>query len=132
MAGIFFLRPWWLLLGLLSLLSFFSPATSSSWAKVIDKKLLPHLLKDQTKKILLWQRLLWPAFIIILSIAIAGPSWQKIPELDSFKKAPLIIALEVSDQMLASDISPTRLKRAFFKIEDLLKALGQEVSLVAF
>lgn len=133
---IHFLRPWWLLLSAAGFLIFLKPrvGASSLWSKVIDKKLLPHLLKDGSlKPASLFTRMLWPVFIISLSIAMAGPSWQKIPEHESFKKAPIIIALEVSEHMLAKDINPSRLKRAIYKIEDLLKSYqGAEISLVAF
>ncbi|MEZ4819335.1 MAG: VWA domain-containing protein [Bdellovibrionota bacterium] len=53
-------------------------------------------------------------------IALAGPSW-KTKEIPSFKNnSSLIIVLDLSSSMNATDIKPTRLQRAKFAIEDLL------------
>lgn len=128
-----FLRPWLLLLILLSLIKFGRPLANSAWSKVIDPKLLPHLLKEGQTKAPFMAKFLWPMFISLIAIAMAGPSWKKIPDDQSYRKAPLIVALEVSDHMLAKDLKPNRLKRAIFKLEDLLKRYtGAEVALVAF
>ncbi len=128
-----FLRPWWLLLIILVFLNGRKHFSRSAWSRVIDPKLLPHLLKNQKSTAPKIISLLWPSFVIFLSVAMAGPTWEKIPEGQSFLKAPLIVALEVSEHMMAKDIGPNRLKRAIFKLEDLLKKYpGAEVSLVAF
>lgn len=129
-----FLRPWCLLLILLSFINLRQSLKASGWTKVIDPKLLPHLLKKGQAQSPNWiSKSLWPLFVISLSVAMAGPSYKKIPDDQSFRKAPLIIALEVSEHMVAKDIGPNRLKRAIYKIEDLLKRYtGAEIALVAF
>ncbi len=68
-----------------------------------------------------------------LVVALAGPqygyTWQTIER----KGVSLVVALDCSKSMLASDIKPDRLKRAKREILDLLGMLqGDKIGLVAF
>ncbi len=53
-------------------------------------------------------------------IALAGPSWERLPEPVFEKESALVIAMDLSYSMYADDIKPSRLERARFKISDLL------------
>jgi Ca-activated chloride channel homolog len=71
--------------------------------------------------------------IICTVLALTGPQygfhWQEIER----KGIDIVIALDCSRSMLATDIKPTRLDRAKRKIRDLLNMLqGDRVGLVAF
>ncbi len=71
--------------------------------------------------------------LIFLSLALAGPQygfrWQEIEQ----RGVDLILALDCSRSMTATDIGPTRLDRAKREIYDLLNRLqGDRVGLVAF
>ncbi len=71
--------------------------------------------------------------IVCAVLALTGPQygfrWQKIER----KGIDIVIALDCSRSMLATDIKPTRLDRAKRKIRDLLDMLqGDRVGLVAF
>lgn len=73
------------------------------------------------------------AAIVCAVLALTGPQygfrWQKIER----KGIDIVIALDCSRSMLATDIKPTRLDRAKRKIRDLLDMLqGDRVGLVAF
>lgn len=133
-----FLRPWWLLLLLFAMIIALIPTVRTSmrstWATVIAPHLLPHLLSGRTtRRPSLLKKALLPLFVVFLTFALAGPTVKKIPTDVSFNKAPLIVCLELSEHMLSKDINPSRLKRAIYKLEDLLKKYqGAEVALIAF
>ncbi|MHA6494442.1 VWA domain-containing protein [Pseudomonas borbori] len=59
---------------------------------------------------------------LLAVLALLGPSWQRI-EHNNLKPAdPLVVLLEVTPQMLASDAAPNRLAQAKRKLLDLLEA----------
>lgn len=55
-------------------------------------------------------------------LALLGPSWQHIEQPSLSRSAPLVILLDTSQAMLATDIRPSRLEQAKRKILDLLQA----------
>jgi Ca-activated chloride channel family protein len=137
-ADFHFLRPLWLmLLPCVVLIYFLSKkriVRRSAWEKVIEPHLLPYLISDRieqpTSPVI---ALLLPLVVSLLILALSGPTVKKLPTDVSFNKAPLIICFEMSDYMLSRDIDPSRLKRAMYKLEDLLKRYqGAEVALIAF
>lgn len=71
--------------------------------------------------------------LVALAIALAGPRFGS--KLQEFKRegVDLIIALDVSESMLAQDVLPNRLTRAKFEIRKLLNQLtGDRIGLVLF
>jgi Ca-activated chloride channel homolog len=136
-SDIHFLRPWWLLLlalAVLTLRPLSRAAQASPWAKVVAPHLLPHLLSGhQHRRTFFWAKLLFPLFLAFLAVALAGPTAKKMPTDVGLGKAPIIIALLVNDNMLKEDIAPNRLKRATYKMLDLFQMYkGAEVALIAF
>ena len=94
----------------------------SKWKKVIDPKLLKHLLvapEQKSAKIAAPWHLAMVLTLLIL--ALSGPSWKL--KASPFTKDDTKIALlvHVGKSMLTTDIMPNRLSRATMKIEDLLK-----------
>lgn len=81
-----------------------------------------------------WIKAAMLLMVVVLGvISIAGPQygyqWRQIEQ----KGVDLIIALDCSKSMLATDIQPTRLDRAKREVVDLLNLLqGDRVGLVAF
>ena len=80
-----------------------------------------------------WNAILVLFAIIFTILALSGPQygfkWQEIER----KGIDIIIALDCSRSMLATDIKPTRLDRAKREIVDLLNMLqGDRIGLVAF
>lgn len=120
-----FIRPYWLLAFLPLLvfifLNFKNKLQQGSWQAVCDSELLPFILQEKEIK---QSRLPLISSILaaILSItALAGPTWQRIPTPVFRNAAALVIALDLSRSMDATDIKPSRLERARYKIADLLK-----------
>ncbi len=66
-------------------------------------------------------------------IAWANPQWGSRTETVKIKSSDIVIALDISQSMLAEDISPNRMERAKFMLSELLKKLrGDRVGLVFF
>jgi Ca-activated chloride channel family protein len=125
MADFHWLRPLWLL-GILPLLLLIiylwrQGQHRNPWQQQIAPHLLPHLLINQSSaKSHFWVIGLGMAGLIML-LALAGPTWQKRPQ-PSFKpNQALVILLDLSLSMNATDIEPTRLDRAKFKIKDIFQ-----------
>jgi Ca-activated chloride channel family protein len=101
----------------------------------IDSHLLPFLLIGNTRKNnSLWPRLiLWTAVWSFLVLAFAGPRWN-YREIETFSKdQSLVILLDLSESMNATDVKPSRLVRAKQKIEDILSlSKGVKIGLIAF
>jgi Ca-activated chloride channel homolog len=131
-----FIRPFWLL----ALIPFLTVLTvllrnklnRGNWAEVCDAELLPYLLQEKTgtqSRLLLIAGSI-AAFLVI--IALAGPTWEKLPSPVFRNDSALVIALDLSRSMDAEDIKPSRLTRARYKVADILKVRkdGQTALLV--
>ncbi|CAH0992733.1 hypothetical protein SIN8267_02869 [Sinobacterium norvegicum] len=124
MADFHFLRPLWLLLIPLILWAcwFFKQRQQlGDWRTVIDPLLLKAMLEKQaTSKQPPWALLIAIA-AVAATIAIAGPSWQKLPQPVERKQDALIIALDLTLSMYAEDVKPNRLTQAQYAVRDILK-----------
>jgi Ca-activated chloride channel family protein len=132
-----FLRPLWLLLAL------FGAVLPLLWRRSQDLQrrlrgniaahLLPHLLitpRDQ-------QRLrpvhLVCALVLLGAIAAAGPTWEQDRPDFLENRAPLIIAVDLSPSMDASDVAPSRLEATKHKLHDLIqRRAGARNALIAY
>jgi Ca-activated chloride channel family protein len=120
-----FLRPHWLWLlaavPVILLAHRFREDIRARWRRYIDPNLLDHLIVSPAQR---WSfRPIHMICLLILlgSIALAGPTWKNEQPPFTEDKAPLVIALDLSQTMDAIDLDPTRLERAKLKIRDLLK-----------
>lgn len=137
LSNFHFMRPLWLLGVFFLPLIWFALErfnfTSGDWEKSIDSKLLQHLTPaghyEGSKKNS------WLPVLIILCalVSLSGPSWHKKPLPVTELQDDMVIVLDLSISMLATDVSPSRLVRAKQKIQDLLD-LRQEgnTSLIVF
>ncbi len=135
------IRPYWLFalvpLALGIWLYSRTQSHSHNWASVIDKRLLPHLLqgavKQKNKKTV--AAVFLPLFVsgFIIIFALAGPAFEKRPQPVFKTQSALIIILDLSRSMDATDIKPSRLSRAHFKINDILKSRKEgQTALIAY
>lgn len=66
-------------------------------------------------------------------VALAGPRWGVHYEEVRHKGVDIVVAVDTSPSMLASDVEPSRLERAKREVYDLLRALrGDRIGLAAF
>ncbi|MDO5505575.1 MAG: tetratricopeptide repeat protein [Pseudoxanthomonas suwonensis] len=135
LAAFRFLRPWWLLaLLLLPVLAWRWRAWQrrrNAWRDLVDAHLLPHLLttSDRRRR---WPWI-WLLAIAVGVLALAGPSWRagSLPLWQTH--SPLVIAVDLSEPALATDLPPSRLLQARTRIATLLaKRHAGQVGLVAY
>jgi Ca-activated chloride channel family protein len=128
MTEFHFIRPLWLLiLLLLPVLSWCmlrQTPSMTAWSKVCDLHLLPHLIqtKGYRRRTFSWLLLLTSAVLMI--IALAGPTWSRLPVPTYHQIKPRVVVLDMSQAMLVTDLSPDRLSRAKFKLHDLFQRQG--------
>ncbi|MET0377925.1 MAG: VWA domain-containing protein [Spongiibacteraceae bacterium] len=118
------LRPLWLLATIPALILTLSlwraRSSGANWQRAIAPDLLEYLL-DQRQE----QRARWPWWLVFAGwvlgcAALAGPTWEKLPQPVLQKRDAVVVVLDLSLSMLAADVQPSRLQRARFKILDLL------------
>ena len=132
-----FLRPEWFYafipLLLLTVFLLRRKATSMSWRNACDPQLLPHVLVGKSKPSSRWPYLLMAMTSALCIVALAGPVWKKLPQPVFREESALVIALDLSQSMQATDIKPSRLARARLKILDILQSRkGGQTALIAF
>lgn len=132
-----FLRPelLWMFAPILVIVMFrlFSFREEIKWKRFIPKHLQPYMIqKGSQSKELIWN--IGLLFTIVLCVfGISGPTWEKIEVPGKIMESPLVLILDMSQSMLATDIQPNRLERAKFKINDLLAAKpGARVALIGY
>jgi Ca-activated chloride channel family protein len=137
-AEFHFLRPLWLLLlpvgAWLIWQLLRGRADGGGWRSVVDAQLWPHVLAEPA--VMRDSRL---ALIVALAawlvgiLALAGPTWERLPVPAFRSDEALVVALDLSRSMNAGDVEPSRLARAKLKLLDLLerRAAGQ-TALVVF
>tara|TARA_R110002050_G_scaffold9504_1_gene33386 strand:- start:550181 stop:551977 length:1797 start_codon:yes stop_codon:yes gene_type:complete len=126
LADFHFIRPYWFLallpLAILILLSLKNKLARGNWSEVCDDALLPFILQDSnTQSKRRWTSLVMSAASLLAIIALAGPTWERLPTPAFRNDAALVIALDLSRSMNTSDIKPSRLIRARYKIADILQ-----------
>lgn len=132
-----FMRPWWLLS--LAILLLALPwlwhlfKQQSGWQRVLAPHLSQALLKSSDKgQSKVWFGVVASAWVIT-SIALAGPSWERLPTPVYQSERNAVIIIDMSLNTRATDISPDRLTRLRFKALDLLEELtNTQVGLVAY
>ena len=73
------------------------------------------------------------AALLLVVVALAGPKWGFHWQEVHREGIDLVVALDTSRSMLASDVKPNRIERAKYAIMDLLPLLqGDRIGLVAF
>ncbi|WP_133127625.1 vWA domain-containing protein [Legionella nagasakiensis] len=128
MTEFHFIRPLWLFSLLpLALLAWFlmrrKPAMQA-WGEVCDPHLLSHLMKTQSQSKRVTSLLLLMNSALLMVIALAGPTWSRLPVPIYKPIQPRVVVLDMSDAMLINDLPPDRLSRAKFKLHDLFRKKG--------
>ena len=80
-----------------------------------------------------WRTGLWFLALALVLFALARPQWGDREESVRREGVQLMVALDVSQSMLAEDIKPSRLERAKLELGHLMDRLdGDEIGLVLF
>jgi Ca-activated chloride channel homolog len=128
-ADFHFIRPLWLwalpLVALLMWSLIIHARHHSHWKKVCEPHLLTHLLSTTSKQHTHHLLLLTSGWLLTV-LALAGPTWGKIPQPAYHAPVSTVIALDLSLSMQANDISPDRLSRAVHKLSDFLTLNRQQ------
>ena len=124
MHSFHFLRPAWFLallpLAVVLGLLWQRRRAARSWRAVVDPRLLPHLLMDSGKQGGT-RGVAAIALCGVLAItALAGPVWSKLQQPVFRREAALVVLLDLSRSMDATDLQPSRLQMAKFKLRDIL------------
>jgi Ca-activated chloride channel family protein len=118
-----FLRPWWLLalapLPWLYWLGARRDAAMLELSRLVDASLLPHLLRGRAGN-RQWPVWLFAAGWTLCALALAGPSWNRVSQPLYASRAAQVVAISLSQHMLARDVAPSRLDRVRYKVRDLL------------
>ncbi|MGZ8227822.1 MAG: VWA domain-containing protein [Methylococcaceae bacterium] len=128
LADFHFIRPYWLLaiipaIAVLALM-LRNRRSHGNWSAVCDSALLPYLLQEQSravKKSFFTPLTAGLMAALLVIIALAGPTWERLPAPVFRNESALVIALDLSRSMDAADIKPSRLTLARYKIADILK-----------
>ena len=133
-----FIRPLWLALlplaVILPLVWRRLRRPSGDWSKVCDAHLLRWLSvgngATKSSRFGPWLAgLVW----LIAAIALAGPSWQKLPDSSFTSRDARVLILDLSLSMLAEDLIPNRLAQAHFRLSDMLEATSEgQTGLVSY
>ncbi len=124
MSDLHLLRPWWLLgiVPLLAVVYFLFKYRSGKqlWERVVDPALMPFVLEEHSRK-----KQVWPVFLLALAgmlavIALTGPVWEKLPVPVYKGENKIVLVLDLSQSMDATDVKPSRLARARHKVGDIL------------
>jgi Ca-activated chloride channel family protein len=135
-----FAQPLWLL-GLLALpllwllpRSRLGAADADRLTHYADPHLLPHLIRATPGEHRTPRRLaLWSVLWSLGVLAMAGPRWGYTEVSVAQPGDSVVVLLDISASMQATDIKPSRMARARQEIEDLLdRNPGLRVGLVAF
>lgn len=132
-----FLRPewFWALLPALALYVGLklTAKMQSGWQSVIPSHLYQHMIVGKLQK---QQRPpLWLLAMgwLMATIALAGPTWERLPQPVYQLKLGHVIVMDMSLSMRATDVTPDRLTRAKYKAIDLVNQIGEgEMGLVAY
>ncbi len=126
----------WFLLAMVFILAgyiFYHIYRKRSFASLGDKPLMEHLMPDASFSAHHWKFILLFLGTTLLIIALSGPRiGSKLEEVEQ-KGREIIIALDVSNSMLAEDIRPSRLERAKQMINRMVDRMSNDkVGLIVF
>ncbi|CRM66607.1 hypothetical protein H097_15936 [Pseudomonas sp. FH4] len=120
------MRPWWLLL--LPVLCWLlwqlwhRQKRAGRWQMILPPAFHAALLSGgngrESKSPWLLLGLAW----LLATLALLGPGWQRVEQISQKPADPLVVLLELTPEMLATDSPPNRLEQARRKLVDLLQA----------
>ncbi|OOL35176.1 tetratricopeptide repeat protein [Pseudomonas sp. FSL W5-0299] len=121
----YWFRPWWLLLlpllGWLLWQLWHRQKRAGRWQMILPPAFHAALLSGGNGRD---SKLPWVVLglaWILTVLALLGPSWQRVEQISQKPADPLVVVLELTPEMLATDVAPNRLEQARRKLLDLLQ-----------
>ncbi|MPR05285.1 tetratricopeptide repeat protein [Pseudomonas sp. MAFF 212408] len=119
-------RPWWLLLlpllGWLLWQLWHRQKRAGRWQMILPPAFHAVLLSGgsgrESKSPWVLLGIAW----LLAVLALLGPSWQRVEQSSQKPADPVVVLLELTPEMLATDSPPNRLEQARRKLYDLLQA----------
>lgn len=125
MAELQFLRPEWFYaaaaLVLLPFLVYMRRRSGGAWRAAADWSLLQAQLVPVRVKKIVFPVVLLGACQIAAIFALAGPAFEKLPQPVLKQGADTVFLTDISVFMTVGDVKPSRMRRAAFKLSDMLK-----------
>ncbi|MCG6943384.1 MAG: VWA domain-containing protein [Thiohalocapsa sp.] len=136
-ADFHFLHPGWFLallpLALLLVALVRVRSGAGAWQRVIEPQLLAALTVGADGRRRRWLPALLGLGWLVAVLALADPTFERVQVPAFHDAAARVVVLDLSQSMLADDLAPSRLERARFKVEDILRRADRgQVGLVAF
>ncbi|EJM81211.1 VWA domain-containing protein [Pseudomonas sp. GM60] len=121
----YWFRPWWLLLlpllGWLLWQLWHRQKRVGRWQMILPPAFHSALLSGGNGRD---SKLPWVALGVawlLTILALLGPSWERVEQASQKPADPLVVILELTPEMLATDVTPNRLEQARRKLFDLLQ-----------
>jgi len=137
MTSFHFLRPYWLLALLLLFILAFKlwrqTPSLKAWSEVCDSHLLDHLVQNKGGGRRHFSLVLLLLSLLFMILSLAGPTWHQFPAATYKTIQPRVLVLDMSAHMMDTDLTPNRLSRAKYKLQDLLSRQNSgQVGLVVY
>jgi Ca-activated chloride channel family protein len=137
MAEFHFIRPWWLagavIVVILGFIAWRFYQSQRGWARIIPDHLRHVLLPSDKSMSLRWPLVIISSALTLTCVALAGPTWQRLPQPVYNLQAGSVVIMDMSLSVYSTDISPNRLSQMRFKATDLVRdKLDGEIGLVAY
>jgi Ca-activated chloride channel family protein len=121
----YWFRPWWLLLlpvlGWLLWQLWHRKKRAGRWQMILPPAFHAALLSGGSGRD---SKLPWIALglaWLLTVLALLGPGWQRVEQTSQKPADPLVVVLELTPEMLATDVMPNRLEQARRTLFDLLQ-----------
>ncbi|CAI8837007.1 tetratricopeptide repeat protein [Pseudomonas sp. IT-P291] len=121
----YWFRPWWLLLlpvlGWLLWQLWHRKKRAGRWQMILPPAFHSALLSGGSGRD---SKLPWVALGVawlLTVLALLGPGWERVEQTSQKPADPLVVVLELTPEMLATDVMPNRLEQARRKLFDLLQ-----------
>ena len=118
-------RPWWLLLlpllGWLLWQLWHRQKRAGRWQMILPPAFHAALLSGGNGRDSKLPWVILGCAWVLTVLALLGPSWERVEQASQKPADPLVVVLELTPEMLATDVSPNRLEQSRRKLFDLLE-----------
>ncbi|MHC8411013.1 tetratricopeptide repeat protein [Pseudomonas sp. Hz4] len=121
----YWFRPWWLLLlpllGWLLWQLWHRQKRAGRWQMILPPAFHAALLSGGSGRDSKLPWVILGCAWVLTVLALLGPGWERVEQTSQKPADPLVVVLELTPEMLATDVPPNRLEQARRKLFDLLQ-----------